>query len=72
MFLRVLSSFRHTKRIWYSDIVLAFATFWHHILLVHEGFLETALKAPFDVFRVLVREPLCLCPRSINIGNGES
>ena len=64
-------AFRHAKRIWNSDIVLAFASFWYHILLVHQGLLETALEAPLDVLRVLICEPLRLGPRRVDISDSE-
>ena len=34
---------RHAERLWHCDVILAFTTFRHHILFVHQGLLQTTL-----------------------------
>lgn len=71
-FLGRAASLAHRKWLWHCDVVLALATFGHHILLEHQLILKTLLQAPLDLFRILVLEALGLRPGCVDIGNGKS
>ena len=61
----------HAKGIWDCDVVLAFSTFRHHILLVHQLLFKCSLQAPLDLFGIFVLKSCRLSPCSVNICDTE-
>lgn len=68
----VFSTLAHGEGIRHRDVILSFATFLHHVLLMHQLLFERSLEAPFDIIGVFVLETLRLSPSRVDISDCEA